>query len=205
MYFLVLFLGVYSGQCRGMSPCPEDHPGGEASLPTHFPLLHSQRGTQSARLSLPRRGDILTPWQCWCHFHAAHKGWTRHKCNTLENNDIHLKQSRYSNHFSLSLCSLTCPSGWMKPILCFRRGLVCWSWSTELSAYAAKTQNLNFSRLFTFLPNTGLGFYATISLITTVTACVCLWPVSVCVCVCFNHHQYPCFTSPLHNCQYNIT
>lgn len=62
----------------------------------------------------------------------------------------------------------------MKPILCFLREPVCWSWSMELSVSAAETQNLNFSHLFTFSPNTGPGFYATISPTTTVTACVCL-------------------------------
>lgn len=78
----------------------------------------------------------------------------------------------------LSPSSLICPSGWMKPIQCLRREPVCWSWSTALSASAAETLSLNFSHLFTSSPNTGPGFYATISPITTVTACVCLWPVS---------------------------
>ena len=91
-------------------------------------------------------------------------------------------QSSYSNHSCLSSCSLICPSGWMKPILRFRREPVCWSWSTELSASAAETQSLNFSRRFISSPNTGPGFYATISPITTVTAYGCSWPVSVCVC-----------------------
>lgn len=100
----------------------------------------------------------------------------------------HTEERRYTpkspNHFSFPRCSLICLTGWTMPILCFRSEPVCWSWSTELSASAAEILSLNFSRLFTSLPNTGLGFYATISLITTVTAYVCSWPVSVCVCLC---------------------
>ena len=179
-----LHLGVYPGQCRGMWPRAEDHSGAEASLSTHFPLLHSQRCAQWARLSLPRCGDITTPRQCWRHLYAAHKGKLRQKCHTVKKGDILLKYFSHTYRFLLSACSLICSSGWMKRILCFRSEPVYWSWSTELFASAAETPSLNFSRPFTSLPNTGPGFYVTISLITTVTACGCSWLVSVCVCVC---------------------
>lgn len=159
-----------------MWTCPEDHPGGEASLSSHFSFLHTQRGTKSARLTLPRRGDVFTPWQRWCHFHAPYKGLSRFKCNTLVEHNVHLKESTYNNFL---VCSLTCLSGWMKLIPCFRREPVCWSWFMELSASAAKTLSPNFRCLFIFLPNTGHGFYATIFLTTTVTVYGCSWRVRV--------------------------
>lgn len=81
---LVLCPGVCPGKCKGMRSCPENDPGAEASLPTHFPILHSQFSTRSARRSLPGRGDVATPWRRWCHFHAAHKGWPGRKCTTVK-------------------------------------------------------------------------------------------------------------------------
>lgn len=79
---------------------------------------------------------------------------------------------------SLFPCSLICLSGWMKPIPCFRREHVCWNWSMELSASAAETPSLSFSRLFTFSPNTGPGFYGIISPTITAIAFASSWPVS---------------------------
>lgn len=96
-------------------------------------------------------------------------------------NMIYTQSSPVTVTTSLSPCSSICLSGWMKPILCFRREPVCWSWSMELSVSVAKTPNVNFLHLFIFSPNTGPGFYVTISLTTTVTAYACSWPVSVCV------------------------
>lgn len=91
-------------------------------------------------------------------------------------NIMYTQKSPLTIIFSL-VCSLTCLSGWMKLIPCFRREPVCWSWFMELSASAAKTLSPNFRRLFIFLPNTGHGFYATIFLTTTVTVYGCSWRV----------------------------
>lgn len=79
-----------------MWPCPEDHPGGETSLPSHFSFLHTQRGPRSARLSLSRRGDVFTPWYRWCHFHAPYKGLSGFKCNTLVEHNVHPKEPTYN-------------------------------------------------------------------------------------------------------------
>lgn len=83
-----------------------------------------------------------------------------------------------SGPLCMSPRSLICLCGWMKPIPCFRREPVCWSWSTELSVSAGRTPSLNFSRLFIFSPNTGPGFCDTTSPIITVIAYVFSWPVS---------------------------
>lgn len=81
---------------------------------------------------------------------------------------------------SLCPCSLICPSGSMKLILCFRNEPVCWSWFTVLCVSVAEIPSPSFLLLFICLQNTGPVFFVTIFRTTTVTAYACSWPVSVC-------------------------
>lgn len=177
-HWFLLFVsctGVHSGQCRAMWSRPEDHPGAAAPLSPNLSFLHPQRCTGSTCLPLPRRGDVFAPRHSWCHFHAAYKGLPKDlRCGTCGGT-----YTQSLIQLDSLVRSLTCTSGWTKLIPCFRRELVCWSWSTARFVSAAKTLSRNSRHLFIFLPNTGLGFCGTIFQTTTVTACGCLWPVRV--------------------------